>query len=173
MMVVIGVMSVVVVPNIEILKYRMDGSIRGFATALVMAQRAAVNRQHDVVVSFDTSQRRIRIHEDGNNNGVVDADERVRYVTLEDGVRFGLGSAPSLSGGGSGAVNFPEAQDGLPAVRFHRSGSASAQGSFYLTSDRATGSSAYAKDTRAVQVERSTGRASWYSYDDSGWEQGF
>lgn len=171
-LVVVGVMSVVVVPHIEVLKYRMDGSVRGFTTALVMAQRSAVNRQHDVVVAFDTAQRRIRLHQDANNDGVVDAGERIRYVTLDEGVRFGLGSAPSLTAEASDAVNFTDAQDGLPAVRFHRNGSASTQGSFYLTSDRAI-AGGYEKDTRAVEVERSTGRATWYTYDPPAWKQGF
>ncbi|HUE76754.1 MAG TPA: GspH/FimT family protein, partial [Longimicrobiales bacterium] len=171
-LVVVGVMSVVVVPHIEVFKYRMDGSVRGFTTALVMAQRSAVNRQHDVVVAFDTAQRRIRIHQDANNDGVVDAGERIRYVTLDEGVRFGLGSAPSLTAEASDAVNFTDAQDGLPAVRFHRNGSASTQGSFYLTSDRAI-AGGYEKDTRAVEVARSTGRATWYTYDPPAWKQGF
>lgn len=173
-LVVIGILSVLLLPRIEILKYRMDGSVRGLVTALVMAQRSAVNRQHDVVVRFDTAAGQIRIHEDEDNDGGVDTGERVRFVTLEAGVRFGRGTAPARSGAGHGAVDFSDSQNDLPAVRFHRSGSASSHGSFYLTSERAMAAAEYAKDSRAVEVARATGRASWYYYDaESGWEAGY
>lgn len=170
-LVVIGIMSAFVLPRIEILRYRLDGSVRGFATALVMAQRAAVNRQHDVVVAFDTANGRLRIHEDADNDGVMEDGERVRYVRLDEGVRFGLGSAPTRNGM-TEPVTFSDTQEGLPAVRFHRSGSASTQGAFYLTSDRSIGDARYAEDSRAVEVERSTGRAAWFAYESTGWEQG-
>lgn len=171
-LVVLGILSALVVPQIEITRFRMDGAARGTLTALLAAQRSAVKHQHDVVVVFDTVYFEILLHQDANNNGLLDTGERVRRVSLDDGVRFGLGAAPTRTAS-SAAISFTETQGGFPAVRFHRNGSASQEGSVYLTSARALQGSGHAKDTRAVQVERATGRASWYSYDPPVWRQGF
>ena len=172
-LVVVAILSVLVIPQLEIVKYRMDGSVRGTVMALVTAQRAAVQRQHDVVVAFDTVNGRIRVHEDANSDGTRDPGERTRHIPLDEDVRFGLGAAPPRTALAQTAVAFTDSQDGLPAVRFQRSGSASREGSFYITSDRAMEGSEYAKDTRAVQVDRATGRISWFYYEPPEWKQGF
>lgn len=172
-LVVVGVMSVLVVPRIEVVKYRMDGQARGMMAALVTAQRSAVKRQHDVVVAFDTINHRIRIHEDADNDGTVDPGERTRHVPLTKGVAFGRGAAPARTVATTLAVSFTELQDGLPAVRFRRSGSATQDGAFYLRSERGAAGSEYANDTRTVHVGRATGRTSWYYYEDSEWKLGF
>lgn len=171
-MTIVGVVSLLVVPSIQVVPYRMDGSARGAMAALVSAQRLAVKRQHDVVVAFDTAHTGLLIHEDGNNNGVRDEGERVRPVMLGDGVHFGLGGAPARPGRAA-AVSFDEALDGRPAFRFMRNGSASQEGSFYLTSGRAVARGDYAEDARSVQVERATGRVSWYHFEDGQWKPGF
>jgi prepilin-type N-terminal cleavage/methylation domain-containing protein len=175
LMVVLFILSIlawIVVPRIEVVKYRMDGSARGAVTTLLAAQRLAVQRQHDVAVAFDVAHDRFRIHEDGNNNGRVDPGERVRYVTLQSGVRFGLGSALAL-GSAESVVSFDTGEDGLPVVRFLRDGSASQEGTFYLTSTRGPGDSRFAGDSRAIQVNRATGRVTWFHYDPTGWKVGF
>ena len=172
-LVVVGIMSVLVVPRIEIVKYRMDGQARGMMAALVTAQRSAVKRQHDVVVAFDTINHRLRIHEDEDNDGTLDPGERTRHVPLEATVEFGLGAAPARTAATTRAVSFTEVQEGLPAVRFHRSGSATQEGAFYLTSERARNGSDHANDTRSVHVDRATGRTSWYYYEDPDWKLGF
>ena len=172
-LVVVGVMSVLVIPRIEVVKYRMDGQARGMMAALVTAQRSAVKRQHDVVVAFDTTNHRIRIHEDANNNGAMDAGERTRHVPLDETVEFGLGGAPARSGGTAPSVSFTDLQGGLPVIRFRRSGSASQEGSFYITSQRSRRGPGYANDTRSVQVDRATGRVAWYYYESPDWRLGF
>lgn len=167
----VGILSTMVVPNLEIVKFRMDGAARGTMSALVAAQRQAVARQHDVVVAIDTVHRRLRIHQDRDRNGEIGPDEPVRMVPYDDGVVFGRGGAPSLSDGPS--VSFTETQDGLPVVRFIRNGSASEEGFIYLTSVRAARSERQPRDTRAIEVERATGRVNWYHYGANGWERGF
>lgn len=171
-MFVVSLLGLVVVPHIEIVKYRMDGNVRGVVTALLAAQRIAVKHQHDVVVAFDVANNQLRLHEDANNNGEVDPGERVRYVHLQDRVRFGRGSAPPL-GGEESAVSFTQTQNGLPAVRFIRNGSASEEGIFYLTSGRSASDGRFAKDGRAVHVSRATGRVTWFYYAPPEWKSGF
>lgn len=168
---VVSLLSVLIVPNLEIVRYRMDGAARGAVAALVAAQRSAVMRQHDVIVAFDTADRRLRIHRDNDNDGRIDDGERTRRVTFDEGVVFGLGGAPPLFG--SGSVGFTETQDGMPVVRFIRNGSTSEEGHIYLTSTRSAGTSLHAKDARAVKVDRATGRITWYNYDGDEWKKEF
>ncbi|MDX1676061.1 MAG: hypothetical protein R3314_14800 [Longimicrobiales bacterium] len=168
---VVSLLTLMVIPSIEVVKYRMDGAVRGAVAALVSAQRQAVVRQHNVIVAFDTANRRLRIHQDENNSGVIDTGEPVRTVPFDEGVVFGLGGAPALFG--SDVVGFTETQGGLPVVRFIRGGSASAEGHIYLTSERTAGTGLYPKDTRALKVDRATGRVTWYYYDPNEWRKGF
>ena len=130
-----------------------------------------MQRQHDVVVAFDTVSGSLRIHEDANNDGALNTGERVRHVVLDERVRFGVGSAPPRNGYVN-AVTFTEEQGGLPAVRFRRSGSASQEGAFYLTSTRSADGE-NAQDTRAIEINRATGRSSWFYYDPPDWRQGY
>ena len=169
---IVSILSAIIVPAIEVVRYEVDGAARASMGALMAAQRVAVKRQHDVIVVFDTDATQIRIHQDGDNDGAVDAGERVRTVVLEDGVRFGRGSAPALDGYTS-AVSFTETSQGMPAVRFIRSGSATEGGAFYLTSRRDLPSGSHPGDARMVRVNRATGRVTWYEYTGSAWEQGF
>lgn len=168
---VVGLLALIVVPNLEIVKFRMDGAVRGAAAALVAAQRQAVVRQHNVIVAFDTLNQALRIHQDRNNNGAVDSIEPVRTVAFDDGVVYGLGGAPALFG--AETVGFTETQAGRPVVRFIRSGSASEEGHIYLTSERTADTGVYPKDTRALKVDRATGRVTWYYYDPTEWKEGF
>lgn len=168
---VVGLMALIVVPNLEIVKFRMDGAVRGAAAALVAAQRQAVVRQHNVIVAFDTLNQALRIHQDRNNNGAVDSIEPVRTVAFDDGVVYGLGGAPALFGAGS--VGFTQTQTGRPVVRFIRSGSANEEGHIYLTSERTAETGVYPQDTRALKVDRATGRVTWYYYDLNEWKEGF
>ena len=171
-MTIVGILAVIVVPNIAVWTFRMDGQTRGFVAALIAAQRSAVQRQHDVIVVFDTALQQIRIHEDRDNDGAPDPGERIRLVALDDGVRFGRGAAPARTATSTAAISFTETQNGLPLVRFRRNGSASEEGTFYLTSPR-SGMAEYAKDSRAIHVDRATGRATWFHYQEPAWKQGY
>lgn len=171
-LILIGVLAAFAAPRIDLIGHRANGAMQGVGTTLLAAQRLALTRQHDVVVVFDDVAGVVRVHDDGNDNGVVDAGEHVSVTPLGDLVVFGLGGAPPLDGG-AGAVTFTRTEGGRPAVTFHRSGSASESGVAYLTSRRAMANSGFAEDTRAIQVERATGRASWYRYRPSGWQRGF
>lgn len=166
--VIIGVVAAFALPKIDYTKYRVNSSMRGLGTALLGAQRRAVSRQHDVIVIFEQAQNAIRIHEDANNNGTVDGTERVRRMPLGEHVLFGRGTTPPHAGFAGGPIIITKDVGGLPAVTFHRNGSASELVGLYLTSYRRR-----IGDTRLITVERSTGRVSWFSYSSSQWEQGF
>jgi Tfp pilus assembly protein FimT len=169
---IIGLVAVFALPRVDYARYRIDGTMRGVATSLLGAQRAAVTRQHDIIVLLDATNQTIRIHDDANDNHVLDAGERVRAIPLGDAVVLGQGPAPPHSGVGPGPVTFTKQVDGVPALTFHRNGAASEYGGFYLTSRRAM-AGGYASDARLVVVERSTGRVTRYRYDGSGWVEAF
>jgi prepilin-type N-terminal cleavage/methylation domain-containing protein len=169
--VIIGVLTSIVLPRIDFTRYRVDGAMQTAGLLLVSAQQLAVTRQHDVVVGFDEANASIRVHEDANNDGVIDAGERVRNRPLGDNVVFGRATAPAYAIGSSD-VTFTQTKAGLPSVTFHRNGSASEYGGVYLTSKRAA-LGGLSKDSRLIEVERATGRTSWYRYLNGTWTKGF
>lgn len=171
-MVIIGIVAAFVAPRIDLTGYRVDGATRSIGTSLLAAQRLAVTRQHDVVVTFDTAAGLVRILDDGNNNGIADPGEHVTGIPAGDAVLFGRGGAPARSASAA-AITFTQIRNGLPAVTFHRDGSASEDGVIYLTSRRELVGQDHPEDTHAIEVARSTGRASWYHWVPPTWKRGF
>jgi prepilin-type N-terminal cleavage/methylation domain-containing protein len=171
-MAILGLVVAFVAPKIDLTKYKVESSMQGVGMTLLAAEREAITKQHDVILMFDATNGLIRVHDDANNNGVIDAGERVRGVPVGEGIVFGRATAPALPMGGA-AVNFTKVVGGLPAVVFHRDGSASEAGGFYLTSIRAATNGVHLEDTRAIVLERATGRASWYKYGPPLWRRAF
>jgi prepilin-type N-terminal cleavage/methylation domain-containing protein len=171
----VGIVAAIAVPRLDFTRYRVDSAMQGIGTTMLVAQRLAVTRQHDVIVRFDVPGGALIVHEDSDNDGVVDSGERVRRVPLGEQVVFGRVGAPAAPIPGLGSqVTFSRVAGGMPAVVFHRNGSASEAGGFYLTSKRALLNPGHESDTRAVEVERGTGRVSWYRYTGRGtWVRGF
>lgn len=171
-LVVVGLVVGLAAPKIDVTKFRVQSAMQGVGMTLLAVERQAITQQHDVIVMFDVPNNLIRIHDDANNNGIVDAGERVRGLPLGEGIVFGrAGVTPRPMGGA--AVNFTRTVAGLPAVVFHRDGSASEAGGFYLTSNRAATAGSHLDDTRAVELERATGRALWFKYGAATWQQAF
>jgi len=112
----------------------------------------------------------LRIHEDADNDNVIDAGERVTAAALPEGVTFGRGAAPARAMGGA-IVNFTRTQGILPMVVFHRDGSANENGGVYVTTIDGLSVGRVA-DVRAVEVSRATGRTSWFTYTTGTWKEG-
>jgi prepilin-type N-terminal cleavage/methylation domain-containing protein len=165
---ILGLLVLFAAPKIDTTRFKVDAAVRAMGTTLITAQRQAITQQHDIIVQFDEAAQSIRIHDDRNNNTGVDAGERVRGIPLGEHIVFGLAGAPPRPMG-AGPVTFTKLVRGLPAVVFHRDGSASQAGGFYLTF--ATGTRPDA--TRSVEIERATGRALWYRYAPPTWRKVF
>jgi len=170
--VIIGVLVAFVAPQINIARYRVESAMQGVGTTIVAAQRQAVTRQYDIVVMFDTAAASIHVLEDANDNGTRDAGEHETAYPLGDQIVFGRASA-TAGVIGSNPVSFAQQRDGFPAVTFHRNGSASEAGGFYVTSRREVLTGQNPEDTREAVIERSTGRLSWYRYGSGVWQRGF
>jgi prepilin-type N-terminal cleavage/methylation domain-containing protein len=165
-----GVLVALAGPRIDLPYYRLSGAMDEVSSELLLAQRTAVQTQHDVVVSFDESGSRVRVHQDLNNNHLVDAGEKAPWVSLAGGIRFGRGAVDAMAGY-SDVVSFTQREDGYPALVFLRNGSASEEGVVYLTSVRSLESADHPRDAHAIFVQRSTGRPTVYRYTGSGWER--
>jgi prepilin-type N-terminal cleavage/methylation domain-containing protein len=168
----IGILAAIAYPAIDSLRNSANSAMLQVGTALQAAQREAVARQHDVLVIFDAATSRIQLVFDANNNGVPDGGERTRGIALEPQIVFGRGGAPARSFG-AGPVTL---SDGSSTLIFHRNGSASASGGLYLTSVKAAaGDARRMRDTRAIEINRATGRIEWFRYSGSGstWVRGF
>lgn len=164
----IGVILAIAIPRLRTDHLKVDAGTRTAMLVLLGAQRTAVHKQHDVVVAFDTTSLLLRVHHDADNDGTMDAGENVSTIQLE-GVLFGRGAAPARPMGGA-AVTYTRTQAGLPAVTFQRGGSAGEFGGLYL---RPGVGVARAEDVRAIEIERSTGRASRLLYAGGQWTRGF
>lgn len=169
-MAVIGLLAALAIPKINFQSYRVNGAVRGLNGLMSRAQRIAVTNQANVNVLFDVSDNGVRIHEDDNNNNVIDPGERVRRYPLGEGIVYGLGGAPVRQYGAP--VSFTRRLSGVQEVIFRRDGSASENGGIYVTTTGAA-TSARPGDARSLEVIRATGRTEWYRYSGSQWERKF
>jgi prepilin-type N-terminal cleavage/methylation domain-containing protein len=167
--VIMGLLAAVAIPRSGISSYQANAGAQVVSAALAYAQRQAISRQADTRVAFDLANNRLRIHEDRDNDNVIDAGERVTFANLPDGLTFGRGSAAARPIGGA-VVTFTRAQGVLPVLVFRRDGTASEDGGVYLSTlaglsiDRTT-------DVRAIEISRATGRATWFSYATGIWQE--
>jgi prepilin-type N-terminal cleavage/methylation domain-containing protein len=165
---VMGIIGGVAVTRLNTVAFKMDAAARVAHTTVQQAQRLALTRQFDVIVSIDLPTRRIRIAEDANNDGAIAPDERFRWKALEDSARFD-DPPSSVLGGGAMAVQGQNIRDidGMPSIIFRRSGSASSDLELYIGSKRGQ-----ADDFRGVVVTQATGRVEWFKYVGGQWRPG-
>jgi prepilin-type N-terminal cleavage/methylation domain-containing protein len=163
----ISLVSALALPHINFSSFKTDNSARAVRTALQTAQRLAVTRQYDVIVSFDTVKQQIRIVQDLNNNYAIDAGETVSYTPLDAGVKFAWPVQGGIAGPVGASVNGSNLRtiSNMPSVVFLRSGSASSSIDVYLTSSSNDGVVTW----RGIQVTQSTGRTVWYRYLGTLW----
>ena len=166
---VISILAAVALPRVNLHQFRVDAGVRLAQSALQQGTRFAVQRQHDVYVSFDLAGNRILTVDDQNNNGVADADEKQTWRPLEDGVRFAtpprpIGGNPSAAVAGS---NLKPGINGWPTITFRRDGAASSDLQVYITSTRPDPT-----DFKALTVTQSTGHVDYYSYSRGFWMRG-
>jgi prepilin-type N-terminal cleavage/methylation domain-containing protein len=163
---IVALTAGIALPRVNVAWYAADANAEIVRTTLQNAQRLAVTRQHDVLVSFDTARGVMRMLEDKNNNQVADAGERIIGRALDKTARFGgpVAAIPTSLGstGGTRAVSVAgtaRSLGGLPCIVFHRNGSASNDVDIYLRSVRRT-----ITEYRGISLVQSTGRTEWYRY---------
>lgn len=158
--VIAGMMVALAIPRVDTTKWRADAIATIVRTTLQYAQRQAITRQHDMVVSFDTTGERIRTFWDQNNSGTINTTERVTWRGLDVGVLF---TDPSVQGVSGGTITKPvngaaiATLTGYPTVTFHRDGSVSTDAEIYIKV-AAHGPPWY----RAIRLTQATGRVDWF-----------
>ncbi|MDZ4258542.1 MAG: type II secretion system protein [Gemmatimonadales bacterium] len=158
--VVIGILSGMAASRLDWVRYRADSISRGVMAELSQAHRLSVSLQINVRVTA-VGGTRLTIHEDANNDGTINNGERVMTHVLDHGFRLLQGTAP--------AVPVPDDPTELTALVFHRDGSASRGGTFYIASPATDPTCRYC---RAVSVSRGTGRVVWYTLATGTWRRG-
>jgi prepilin-type N-terminal cleavage/methylation domain-containing protein len=162
---VMGIIAAMALPRLRSAQFDADAGMRTIQAALQQAQRIAIVRQADVMVSFDTANARVRIVYDANNNHQLDAGEEVHWKPLEPGDRFVIPPAGVQMAAAASVVGTSLAsRDNFPTVYYHRDGAVSSELELYISSNRINKS-----DVRAVHVRQATGRVQAYRYNGSTW----
>lgn len=167
-MAMISILAAIALPQVNLHQFRVDAGIRTVQSALQQGARFAVQRQHDIDVSFDIPGKRVIVVDDQNNNGVADPDEKLRWYVLEDGVRFAT-PPEAIPGNNLAAVAGTNLKiiNGWPTIIFRRDGAASTDLQVYITSTRPD-----PRDFKALSVTRSTGHVDYYSHRSGKWMRG-
>ena len=168
--VIIGIMAKVALPRINYTRFRADAAGRLARILLQEAQRNAITRQSNVIVSFDPVINRFRLVQDYNNNDTINTADLVTYRNMAEGAVFakpawvgavgadGTTPAASINGAGLRTVS------GLTTIIFRRDGSASTNLTLFVTM-RVNVPTEY----REVMCTASTGRCDLYKFNGSAW----
>lgn len=161
--VMLSILAALAFPKINYMRYRVNSDARNVVMTLAYAQRLAVSLQHNVQVTFSSTTNQVLTLEDANDDGLYSTAERIRGFSLAEGVVFAQNGVPNLPS--------PAATNVLTVVTFWRDGSANTAGVIFLNTTRgiARGNN---EDARGIDIVRSTGRATWYTYTGGSWRRG-
>ena len=166
-MVIISLTAAWALPKFSIARYRADAAGRLVRTQLSTAQRLAITRQSDVIVSFDVTYNRLRVVQDFNNNDTLNTGDIINYRGLEEGAKFVTpawagpnGTTPTAPFVGAGLRTISS----LPSIIFHRDGSGSTDLEVYVTMRDAV-----KEEYRCVVVTGSTGKTDLFKWNGVTW----
>lgn len=163
---VFAVLLGIALPRVDVGRWEADAAQRRVRGALQRAQRTAIQRQYDVAVSIDTTNRRLRIVEDADADRVMESTDPVQWFPLEESARFA--APPTDIQGGTPApyagANVVEILS-LPTVVFLRNGAATSDLRVYTTVR-----GGLAKHFRGVILTQSTGRTDLYTRSSNSWQ---
>jgi prepilin-type N-terminal cleavage/methylation domain-containing protein len=159
-----GILAGVAIPRMDLSRARSDAALRQLTMLCIQAQRTALSKQYNVILSVDQTTSRVRMVEDRNNSGVFDSGDRMTWMALEPGVTFV--TAPAPLEGMTGTVNFlhPKVMDSFQSVIFRRNGAASSDGIVVFSAKPSDPGAA-----RAVMITQGTGRADGYKWSGVQW----
>ena len=166
-LVISALLITLAIPRFDSSKIRGDAVTQIVRTTLQDAQRQAITRQHDMVVSFDTTGEQMRVLWDTNDDGQITPGERLTYRGLDVGILYADPSVKSVTGAvitkpvsGSSVATLT----GFPTITFHRDGSVSTDAEIYISiAARGNPNKIY----RAITLVQSTGRVDWYRLNTS------
>lgn len=168
---IIGIMALLVLPKIRIDNGAVDTAVRTIGMSVMVAQREAVSRQHNVLVQFDTAGHSVRTIWDANNNNAEDAGEKSRPFLFPERVMLGRPGGVPMLGGSSESAPSRLATTRGPYFVMQRSGSVDRSDVIYFSTAKSMNGGADT-DVRAMAIARATGRTVWYKWNGTAWRRG-
>ena len=170
LLMVVAVISIVAgwaLPKFSIARYRADAAGRLVRLVLQTAQRNAITRQSNVIISFDMTYNRMRVVQEYNNNDSLNTTDQVMFKPLEEGAKYVTPTWAGVSGAvPTGAVTGPSLKtvSSMTSVIFRRDGSASSDLEVYVTTRDAV-----RVEYRGIQLSSSTGKVDLFKWNGSTW----
>jgi prepilin-type N-terminal cleavage/methylation domain-containing protein len=166
-LVIMGVVAAMTIPRLNLSSNRVEAIAQQVRSVFQTSQRTSLTRQFDVIISFDTVHSELRIGEDKDLSGTIDATEiRIwRPTGQNEGNIFAIPPKRLDGSPGTSAIvgSSLKTVDTYPSITFHRDGSASSDAEIYM-SNSSRGDVQY----RLVTLTRSTGRTDMYRYSGKG-----
>lgn len=130
---------------------------------LMLARTSAIQKNNNVIFTFNAGANSYKIHDDTDGNEFEDAGESTKSVTLDSRVQFGFfgGSITDMDGN---SVSTSVALGGGSVVTFAANGQASTGGSAYLIHANDVAESN--NRVRAVSIVEATGSVDRWEYDN-------
>jgi prepilin-type N-terminal cleavage/methylation domain-containing protein len=147
---------------------RTNNALRGLSGDLRLARSMAVDRNHDVIVTFDVANNAYSIYSDTDGDG-PDIYDLVKAVTLDsmgEGVIFGTTSLYAVGGGEITAPVYMSGTSDPVCVTMRANGEALNPGTIYLI-NRSDMSLSRRDRNRAIQII-STGNVRAYRWNGIG-----
>lgn len=170
LLMVVAIISLVAawaIPRLDFNRYRADAAGRLARSLLQTAQRNAITRQSNVIVSFDLATNRLRLVQDYNNNDTLNTADRVEYRAFPEGAKFATPTWAGVNGTTpTAAVSGPAMRtvSAMPSIIFRRDGSSSSDLEMYVTMRDAVQT-----EYRAVTVVASTGKTNMFKWNGATW----
>ena len=163
-LIIMGIVALMAIPKLDLSHMKSDAALRQVMTFFVQAQRTALSKQYNVIVSIDAPGQRLRFIEDRNNSSTFDTGDRMYWMALEPGTKFVASPTPLDGMGGTVTFLRPKTVDGFPSVIFKRNGASSSDGVIFFSAKPTDVGS-----LRAIVVTQSTGRTDPFKYTGSSW----
>jgi prepilin-type N-terminal cleavage/methylation domain-containing protein len=161
-LVIMGVVAAMAVPRLNLSGNRVEAIAQQVRSVFLTSQRTSITRQFDVIISIDTVRSELRIVEDTNNSGTVEAGE-VRIWRPTGQAEGNIFAVPPVGFNTATVGGNFQRVDNLPSIVFHRDGSASTDAEVYVA-NRSKGRTEF----RLITLTRSTGRTDLYKLAGTG-----
>ncbi len=163
---VLGIVLAMAVPDYSkwVLKRQINAESQKLYMDLMLARISAIKNNNDVIVTFNAGSNQYQIHDDTDSDGIVDAGETVKNVTLIPQVQFGFFGGSIIDMEGNSVSTSVYLVSGGSTVTFNSKGQASDSGSVYLIPGSDIGESN--GRLRAISIVQATGSVDRWEYTD-------
>ena len=167
MLSLIAIMSAMALPRLSFMRYRQDANGRLVQRTLIKAQQTALRKSTNVLFVVDYAGNRMRVAQDTNANGAVDAVEPKEWWTLAEGAKFAIPTTTV-----DGATAYYATGPGItttasgPTITFRPDGTASGDAMVYVGLP-----SGAAEALRGIEMAGATGRTRLWRYIGGRWRR--